>query len=211
MITSRSGKPEEVGALVDGAAEGDDDAWCDGAIGFLQVVAVARHIRIGHEIGDDVLLEGLLPSGVVAGACLIGADAEQLAAQAEERAVGVRVVDAEAALGDREVGIELGHGAGQAGVAEGADGRLRLVTAEIAERAGGDDVGNHLLPCGGAEQAGLVVVALGREVGVATGEVIQGAVLLQRLVAEGAEGQVLGAVAVDDPSRPLAERLTVGQ
>ena len=157
------------------------------------------------------MLEGLLPRIVVPGPGRVILDPEQFTAQAEEGAVGVRVVDAEAALRHREVGVELGEGAGQTGVAEGAHGGLRLVAAEVAQRPGGDDVGDGLLPRGGAEQAGFVVVALGGEVGVTAGKVIQGAVLLQRLVPEGAEGQVLGSVAIDASRRPLAETLAVSQ
>jgi hypothetical protein len=64
---------------------------------------------------------------------------------------------------------------------------------EIAEGAGGDDAVDDGLAGGAAEEAGLVVVALGGEIGVARGEVEEGAVLLKGFVAEGAEGDVLGA------------------
>ena len=58
---------------------------------------------------------------------------------------------------------------------------------------------------GGTQQAGLVVVALGGEVGVAAGEVKQGPVLLQRLVAEGAECEVVRAIALHLNGRTLAK------
>ena len=125
-----------------------------------------------------MLLKRLFPSVVVAASRPVGADAKQLAAQAEERAVGIGVVDAEAALGHREVGIQLRQRTRQSGITERADGGLRLIITEVTEGAGSDNIGEYLLPGRTAQQSGLVVITLGCEISIAAGKIIQTAVLL---------------------------------
>ena len=208
-------EPEEVLAVLDGGAEGDDDAGNGGAVWFFEVAAMGDDVGVIEEVGDHVLFEGLLPgllagAGVAAGGVVVD-EAEEFAAEGEDGAVIVGVVDAEAAFGDGEVGVKLGHGAGETGIAEGAGGGLGLAAGEVAEGAGGDDAAEDGLAFGGAEEAGFEVVGLGGEVGVAAGEVEEGAVLFEGFVAEGAEGEVLGAVALDDGGGALAEEFAVGE
>ena len=143
-----------------------------------------------------MLLECLFPSVVVAANGAVRADAEQLAAQTEQRAVGIRIVDPEAPFGYGEVSIQLRQRTRQSGITERADGGLRLVAAEVTEGAGSDNIGEYLLPSRTAQQSGLVVITLGCEVSIAAGKIIQTTVLLECLIAEGAEGQVVGPIAV---------------
>ena len=93
-----------------------------------------------------MLLECLFPSIVVAANRSVRADAEQLAAQTEQRAVRIRIVDPEAPFGHGEVGIQLRQRTRQSGITERADRGLRLVAAEVTEGAGSDNIGEYLLP-----------------------------------------------------------------
>jgi hypothetical protein len=60
-------------------------------------------------------------------------DAEEFAAQGEERAVLIGIFEAEAELRERLIGMDPGHRAGEAGVAEFTDRGLRDAAGEIAE------------------------------------------------------------------------------
>ena len=209
MVAARQGEAEEVRASLDGRAEWNHDAGHVAAVGFAEVARVGGDVGIGEDVAHDVLLKRLLPGGVVVGAGGIVDEAEEFTAEGEDGAVLFGVVDTEAGFDDGPIGGQHGHRTGEAGIAA-AGGGLRRAAGEITEGAGGDDGVERGLTGGGTEQAGFVVVAFRRKVGVARCEIEEGAVLLQCLVAEGAERKVLGPVALDECGGALAENEALG-
>ena len=211
MVAIRERQAEEILAVLHRRPERDDNARDGAAVGFLQVAAQRGDIGVGQQVRHDALLQLLAPRRVVARDRRVVAQAEELAAQREERAVLIGIVNAEARLGHRPIGLDPRHRSGEPSIASGAGGDLGNAPGEIAERAGGDDGVEHRLAGRRAEEARLVVIALGGEVSVAAGEVEEGAILLQRFVAEGAEDDIAGAITLHDRSGALPEDFALGQ
>ena len=211
VVAGGEGQAEEVEAVADGGAEGDDDAGDEAAVGFAEIAAILGDVGVVEQVAHEVLFQDLAPGGVVVGGGGVGADAEEFLAEREEGAVLVGVVDAEAGLDRGPIAEEAGEQAGEAAVAGGAGAGDGEVVLEVAEGAGGDDAVDKGAAGGGAEQAGLVVVTLDGEVGVLGGEVVEGLVLGELFVAEGAVEHVAGAVALDDGGGADAEDFAFGE
>ncbi len=162
---------EVVEAGFDDGGEVDDEAGLGQAAGVGERQGVRGDDGVGAEVADEGGAEAVLPCGVfVVGAVFAVGQSEVFAAEGEEGAVLVWVVDAEAAYGDVPIGFKAGEVAGEAGVAGlGACEEGLAVGADEAEGAGGGDAGEELAAGGGAELAGFVVVGLGGKPGVAGG------------------------------------------
>ena len=107
MVTSGERPAEEIQPLLDGGGERNDDAGHRRAVGLADVVAVNRDIGVIEHVAHDVLLEDLFPQRVIVRGRLVRADAEEFLAQREDGAVGIRVVDAEAAFNHRPIVVQL--------------------------------------------------------------------------------------------------------
>ena len=211
VIPRRIVQPEEIQTVLDGATERNDDPRHRRSIRLGNVAAILGHVTVTRDVGHHVLLQRLLPSIIVAGRRGVVQQAEQFGAQREDRAVLVRVIDTQTALGHREVGVHLRQRSGQSGIAEGARGRLRHPAGQITQRARRYNPIEDLLPRARAQQTRLVIIALHREVTVAAGELEEAAVLFQRLVTEQTESQILGPVTLDHGCCPHPERLALRQ
>ena len=117
MIARRIVQAEEIQAVLDGAAEGNDDPRHRAAIRFFDVETLRRHIGIVQHVRNNVLLQRLSPGVVVTGLARIIHEPEELAAQRKHRAVVIRVVDAQSAFRHREIRIQLRHAAREPGIA----------------------------------------------------------------------------------------------
>ena len=117
MIARRIVQAEEIQAVLDGAAEGNDDPRHRRSVRLGDVAAILGYIAVTGHVSHHVLLQRLLPCIVVTGCVGTIQQAEQFGAEREDRAILVGVVNAQPALGHGEIRVHLSQGAREPGIA----------------------------------------------------------------------------------------------
>ena len=174
--------------------------------------AVAPEGLVGEEIGHPALFERLAPVGV---ALRAGGDAEELRAQGKTACFVLRVVESETAVQHGPVGPHARQDIGQPGFAESRASHDRFSPADAADRTCVHDAVQEtsagIVAGVVCQQAGLVVVGHGGQVGVAGREAECVAIAAQRIVAEDPEGHVVVAAGRNPLGGLLALALTFHQ
>ena len=202
MVQGRQLTPEQVEAVGDRRAKAQHDSGDRQAAAVVDLHAMTPDVLVLQQVGHPPRVQRVLPIRVAIGG---GKDAEGLRPQRHRRAIGVGVVEAQPAAQHVPVGLHLGQGARQAGVAGVAPGELGLAVPHDAQRARLDDALLEVPALGGAQEAGLVVVGVCGQQRIARRQVEHRLVPLQLLVPEDAEGGVARAVSLDHLGRTLPE------
>lgn len=112
--------------------------------------------------------------------------------------VAVRVVEAQAPLEHRPIGVHFGQGPGESRITHRASGELGYAIANHAQGTGLDNAIHISLATLAIEQTRLVIEGIGSQERIARSQVQQFLISIQLLIAEESECDIARPVALND-------------